>query len=213
MSNCCFHFHTIAISIVAMKNCRWRWCLLLQWPIENFQCGLLLRPIHSQSLINCFVKHAITIPIWLVFMTDVELVFMRKSRETSSRICYLAICKMNELTIFIQQNATWTFANCFEWSVFYDSFRRFKFHYIDVKRRVRIRVHTLMLAQISTPVVFGKCCCWTVFYTSSWCKVKSIHRMLRHAAIFVQHDCCRMKLSTLYKFTLPYLFGKCLFPI
>lgn len=77
-----------------MKNCRWRCSVfVVQWPVENFQCGLQqLRPflVYNRSSTVRYARNHHSIPIWLVFMTYIEFAFMRMRDVmcwgTSSRI-------------------------------------------------------------------------------------------------------------------------------
>lgn len=98
-----------------------------QWPFEEFPMwsfGLAISLLQSRSstVVVHYARnhHSNMTGIFMICRICIRL---WKSRKISSRIC-LNMCKMNELATHISFTARCllTFANCFELSVFYDSF-------------------------------------------------------------------------------------------
>lgn len=140
------------------------------------------------SLINCLLCTQSSSEWWLVgvFMNCwISIHATEESGNAGTHACIRSgICKMNELATFLQRWMPFRlFANCFEQSVFYDSFRPFEFkqfHCIDVKRCVLARmIHAL--TNVHVCIAFGQCWCYYLIFLRD----EKSNPFIRHAAISV----------------------------
>lgn len=159
-------------------------CLLCSDHLRIFNVVFSSAISRLESCINCSLcaqSPFHSTPIWLVFMT--YWICIHAKEMLGKQLTH--ICETNELATC----ASLTFANCFEWSVFYDSFCRFKFHYIHVKKRMfaLARAHTHRNFHLCLLYLVNAAAAAVWLYISSRCKVKSTRWMhAEYSVIAVQ---------------------------